>query len=733
MSVLDFIAKPLKSVSEKALAKAGVKIGAEKVTETGTKALSKMAESSKNVFAKLAEERGISSARMGKDLVHAPARKAAQRIVDEAGHGISHVGNYGARAAVKSGRQMIHPVVNIAERGSKIAARNFANRVGNIMPRAGSEIMSNVSTRYGAHLNHLLSQMNPVQRFLFNFQMRLEYVLSRFFGFKGGLLNNRLGRFVQESVGGGVERSALRSGKAAASRVESKVVSETIHDGSKKVVEQEVKATAEQASEVLTKQWKNITKGDLKVGDRIRILKSDGKVAPGNDFIVKAVKDDHITVEFVGNAGKEFPIYHFSGPIQRLEESVARNAGEQVAKDVAKDGVEATASAEVKKVAEESARETSETVGKQDIRKDDPFALPEKLMKRLESRPKELAQWNMNKAAWEGIKEQRRAVDKLYEAAAKSTNLRESAQLTKEAAEKSASLQKQAAEVMQKHVELAGRLNKTLFRQGAEKVVQNPKQFLGWSGAFLGGSMAVSGISSGKGALDPFFRVLFGQQYEQNGLGGVVAKTVIGEKNQQVVADKLSQLGQKTGDAVEENVPQAVNEVKRIYNGISDDVSAINQEGGDLYRGIKGAVTGLYQGNQQISDGQGGYYDSTTQQYVGVPQNGSSSQYAMGLARNAMDSVSGGNVSKMDLGTLIAASVLGFGRFGLFGKALGAVMAGSTIHNINKRGQQVQLSQAYTPSQSQAVRQTQEYNASVYQHPEVSFDESESTQHSRHM
>ena len=100
-----------------------------------------------------------------------------------------------------------------------------------------------------------------------------------------------------------------------------------------------------------------------------------------------------------------------------------------------------------------------------------------------------------------------------------------------------------------------------------------------------------------------------------------------------------------------------------------------------------------------------------------------------------MNSVSGGNVSKMDLGTLLGASILGFGRFGLFAKAIGAVMAGSAIHNINKRGQstQRQPTQGYTPSQSQPVIQTQEYKTSAYQHPEVSFDGEGNVQHARHM
>lgn len=963
--------KYLSGAAEKGLAKVGIKITGEKAATSGAKALAKMAEDGRGTFAKLTEklakERGISSARFGKDLAHAPARKAAQHMVDEAGHGLSRVGALGSKAVMRNGRQVFRPVISVATRGSEITSRGLgemASRAVNQTVRAIHVPPTSLSMRYGQYVDRILSQMNPVQRFFYNLQRQWDYMLSRFLGFNGSFMKREADHFgrlafedaklaeipwlrsgeklyatdllgdpleaslsktvfsgrggralsniAQQSAGRYFERltgkklfatvsetgeKAVEQVAAKATNQEVKIAAEEateqlVHQGSKeavetsvkqgaehtventiesaaadigeevvnaegkaashavrgaekKAVEDSIKDTTKEDAEALTKEWKNVAKDELKVGDRIRLVGNDGKALKGSDVVIKDIKDGKFTIEAISHPGDLIHNQTFEKQvIQRLEESVGRNTGEQVGEDIAKKSTETAAATAAKEGVADATKETAERLEKKatngglfDLTEDfqkkmneaetfqwkvnkmmdkslakqkeaidklyeaakaetnpssaakmlsgateketalslkiaenlqkqkeliegvdrrvaqeaelaarkeaekaaekaNPFELPEKLMNRLRSRPKELAQWNMNKAAWEGLQEQRRAVDKLYEAAAKTTNLRESAKLTSEAAEKSAALQKQAAEIMQKHVDLAGRLNKTLFRQGAEKVVQNPKQLLGWSGAILGSGMAVSGIASGKGALDPFFKTLFGQQYEQNGLGGVIVKTVIGEKNQKAAADKLSQLGQKTGNAVAENAPKVATEVGRIYNGIADDAAAINQEAGNAYNNIKGAVTGLYHGNQQISDGQGGYYDSTTQQYEGVPQNGTSSQYAMGLARNTMDSFSGGNVSKMDLGSLIAASVLGFGRFGLIGKAIGAVMAGSTIHNINKRGQstqQVQQSQVYAPSQSQAVRQTQEYNASVYQHPEVSFDESESTQHSRHI
>lgn len=931
----------LGNTAVKGLAKVGIKVGGEKVSTTGAKALAKMAEEGKGTFTKLTEklakERGVSSVRFGEDAVAKQTRRMAESMAKKVG---PHVGNYGAKVATKAGRQALRPVVSTVERASSIAARRSIGSISRAATQASHSMIGSLGARYGQQMERILSKMNPVQRFFFNFQVQLSNMLSRLFGINTGFMKqfaDRMGRLAlddtklstgyglragegltsnglkgsfknifesnlsklinsssrgghalvdvaKKSVGKSYERltgekllsSASKAGEGAAIQTVKEgaenMAKNGIKEGTEQAVRQEVKNTVKQAMEhtsentathsaeraaahagegaaadggkkaadTIVHEWKNVAKDDLKVGDHIRLVDKEGKALDGSEVVIKDIKDGKFTVESVKSPGL-IPNQTFEkNAIQRLKETLVRDTSEQGAKQGLRDGAEITGkeglenganeagetlekkatkgglfdltedfqkkmneaetfqwkvnkmmdkslakqkeaidkfyeaakaetnpSSAAKTLSEATEKETAlslkiaENLQKQKeliegvdrrvaqeaelaarkeaekaAEKANPFELPEKLMNRLKSRPKELAQWNMNKAAWEGLQEQRRAVDKLYEAAAKTTNLRESAKLTSEAAEKSAALQKQAAEIMQKHVELAGRLNKTLFRQGAEKIVNNPKQLLGWSGALLGGGMAISGIRSGKGALDPFFKVLFGQQYEENGLGGVVVKTAIGEQNQKAAAEKLSQLGQKASDTVEETVPKVANEVGRVYNGVANDVSAINSEARNVYNNVKDVASGLYHGNQQISDGQGGYYDSTTQQYEGVPQNGTSSQYAMGLARNTMDSFSGGNVSKMDLGSLIAASVLGFGRFGLMGKAMGAVMAGNTLHNINKRGQstqQVQQSQSYNPSQNQSVIQTQEYNASAFQHPEVSFDEEGKVQHSRHM
>lgn len=878
MSILSRGFELISKSAEKGLAKAGIKITGEKVTTTGTKALAKMAEDGRGTFTKLTEklakERGVSSARFGEDAVAKQTRKMADEMARKTA---PHVRNYASNAATKVSRQALRPVASTAERASSIAARRSVGAINRAASRASHSMLGSLGSRYEHHIEHILANMNPVQRFFYNVQVQLSNMLSRFFdidtNFMSRFVNRmerlniadnhllidqaeRRGRAIfaeaktvgeriyQKDIEGfdNLVKNGVKEGTEQTVRQESKQATEEVLEHAAEsttahTAEQTIAHTGEKVADAIVHEWKNVAKEDLKVGDHVRLVDKSGKALDGSEVIIKDIKDGKFTVESVKKAGL-IPNQTFEKQaIQRLENTTAHEAVEQVAKQGLHDGAETSAKEGLGTVAKETTEKAeSKTRGLLDLSEDfqkkmnqtelfqwkrnklvnegfekqkegiqklyeaakaetnpassaklfseaaeketalnikyseflkeqenliagverrvavdaekaarteaeklaakeDPFALPENLMKRLQSRPKELAQWNMNKAAWDGIKEQRKAIDKLYEAAAKTTNLRESAKLTSEAAEKSAALRKEATEIMQKHVELTGRLNKTLFRQGAEKVVQNPKQLLGWSGAVLGTGIAVSGMASGKGALDPYFRGLFGNEYEQNGLGGVLAKTAIGEKNKNAIAEKGSQLLQQTGEKAKKEAPKVAHEVGRIYDGIANDISAINSEAGNIYKNIRDGVSNLYHGNQQIADGNGGYYDSTTQQYEGVPQDGSSSQYAMGLARNAMNSVSGGNVSKMDLGTLLGASILGFGRFGLFAKAIGAVMAGSAIHNINKRGQstQRQPTQGYTPSQSQPVIQTQEYKTSAYQHPEVSFDGEGNVQHARHM
>lgn len=112
-----------------------------------------------------------------------------------------------------------------------------------------------------------------------------------------------------------------------------------------------------------------------------------------------------------------------------------------------------------------------------------------------------------------------------------------------------------------------------------------------------------------------------------------------------------------------------------------------------------------YEGNMMVKDtGTGRYVDNTTQQY---PSFGSQAAGGvMNSLNNAANYVSGQNVNKMDIASLLMSAFL-FSRAGLMAKVGSAVLGGVTMHNINKRAAspaQAVPSQSYAQSVS---RQTE--------------------------
>lgn len=108
-----------------------------------------------------------------------------------------------------------------------------------------------------------------------------------------------------------------------------------------------------------------------------------------------------------------------------------------------------------------------------------------------------------------------------------------------------------------------------------------------------------------------------------------------------------------------------------------------------------------YEGNMMVKDtGTGQYVDNTTKQY---PSLGGAAGGVMNSLNNAANYVSGQNVNKMDVASLLMSAFL-FSRAGLMAKVGSAVLGGVTMHNINKRGHSEQMS----PSEAlTANRQTQ--------------------------
>lgn len=138
-----------------------------------------------------------------------------------------------------------------------------------------------------------------------------------------------------------------------------------------------------------------------------------------------------------------------------------------------------------------------------------------------------------------------------------------------------------------------------------------------------------------------------------------------------------------------------VGEAGDVYYRLKDGTIAVADEAGNLYQGGKDMITGAFNGNGMVNDGNGYYSDPTAQQYPTMSQmmgqgNGVVNG-VMGGMNNALNSVTNGNVSKLDLAGLITSAYMMFGRFGWLGKAASLMLGGMTLKNINNH-QQVQVS-----------------------------------------
>lgn len=106
----------------------------------------------------------------------------------------------------------------------------------------------------------------------------------------------------------------------------------------------------------------------------------------------------------------------------------------------------------------------------------------------------------------------------------------------------------------------------------------------------------------------------------------------------------------------------------------------------------------MFTGNGMVANGDGTYSDPSTAQYpnmnqMGLQQGNGVMSGLLGGMNNAVNTVSGGNVSKMNLAGLLLSAYMMFGRFGWLGKAASVMLGGMTLKNINNHQQQGSLLQ----------------------------------------
>lgn len=210
--------------------------------------------------------------------------------------------------------------------------------------------------------------------------------------------------------------------------------------------------------------------------------------------------------------------------------------------------------------------------------------------------------------------------------------------------------------------------------RAARGAIKNSKDL-----AILAGTgWAAYNIYNGNGIVKPILGAVGGTGAQQGGAVNIAEQLIAGEGAPQL-HDNLSGM-----------VNGVVGEAGDVYYRLKDGTIAVADEAGNLYQGGKDMITGAFNGNGMVNDGNGYYSDPTAQQYPSMAQmqmtnqqGGGSMNALMNGMNNAVSQVSGGNVSKMNIASLLLSAYIMFGRFGWMGKAASLLLGGMTLHNIN--------------------------------------------------
>ena len=185
--------------------------------------------------------------------------------------------------------------------------------------------------------------------------------------------------------------------------------------------------------------------------------------------------------------------------------------------------------------------------------------------------------------------------------------------------------------------------------------------------------------NEGKGIIEPASTILLGSHKDAYG-------------NEKSVSEKTvdTLLGNGTFSSIKTGVGNVGAEGADVYYHLKNTIGNVGTEAGNLYHDGKEYVGGLFNGNGMVNHGNG-YYDPTTAQYPsmsavqGVQGQSGVGGGLMNSLNAALANVTGGNISKMNLASLLLASYMMFGRFGWFSKIAGLALGGMTMKNVNQR------------------------------------------------
>ena len=266
-------------------------------------------------------------------------------------------------------------------------------------------------------------------------------------------------------------------------------------------------------------------------------------------------------------------------------------------------------------------------------------------------------------------------------------------------------------------------------KSGVKFAVEHPKS----SAAMTAVALPIVGYK--KGLLTFAKEKALGEEGTNKGLVDSASTLLLGSHkdaygNEKSVSEKTvdTLLGEGAYSSLKTGVGSVGAEGADVYYRLKDTIGSVGAEGADVYHQLKGTlgnvgseagnlyydgkeyVGGLFNGNGMVNHGNG-YYDPTTAQYPsmsavqGVQGQSGVGGGLMNSLNSALANVTGGNISKMNLASMLLASYMMFGRFGWFSKIAGLALGGMTMKNVNQRSVHAQEQQMNRQMQAAAAPQ----------------------------
>lgn len=236
-----------------------------------------------------------------------------------------------------------------------------------------------------------------------------------------------------------------------------------------------------------------------------------------------------------------------------------------------------------------------------------------------------------------------------------------------------------------------------------------------------------------KGLVDSASTLLLGSHKDAYGNEKSVSEktvdTLLGEGAYSSLKTGVGNVGAEGADVyyrLKDTIGNVGAEGANVYHQLKGTLGNVGSEAGSLYYDGKEYVGGLFNGNGMVNHGNG-YYDPTTAQYPnmsavqGVQGQSGVGGGLMNSLNSALANVTGGNISKMNLASMLLASYMMFGRFGWFSKIAGLALGGMTMKNVNQRSvhnqeQQMNRTMEAAVAPQVAATPTSEEDASMTVH-----------------